>query len=260
MTRLDWDENRKFETGVDRGVLYAPEGIAWNGLVEVAERFEEDSAPYYVDGVKVLDRDLLGDFAATIRAFTYPEELEELVGGGIYGAGLVLHDQPRKTFGFSYRTKIGNDLAGADYGYKIHVVYSVTAEAEANSYASQGRTITPMLFSWAIAGTPSISAGNRPTAHVVLDSTLLLPAALEMVEDILYGTDSSAPRLPSIEELISLVIAWARITITDNGDGTWTAVGPPTHIEIIDTDTFQITGVTAEYITPDTYEVSTTEL
>jgi hypothetical protein len=60
MTEIKWDEvgARRYETGVDRGVLYLPAGTAvpWNGLTAVTENVERDVKSYYIDGVKYLDQ------------------------------------------------------------------------------------------------------------------------------------------------------------------------------------------------------------
>lgn len=50
----------------------------------------------------------------------------------------------------------------------------------------------------------------------------------------------------------------ADITITDNGDGTWTASGLDERITLLNSYTFQLLDVDAVYLDADTYEVSTT--
>ncbi len=78
MPRLVWDKigDRFYETGLDKGVLYLSDGSAvpWNGLTSVVENTGKESTPVYYDGTKVNDIIVLGDFSASMRAFTYPEE------------------------------------------------------------------------------------------------------------------------------------------------------------------------------------------
>ena len=131
MPILEWDKvgERYYETGIDRGVLYMPDGSAvpWNGLTSVIEHFDKSTSPVYYDGMKISDLVSLGDFSATMKAVTYPEEFVEIEGSAKLRNGLFVGDQPPQTFCLCYRTKIGNDVDGVDSGYKIHLIYNLTA-------------------------------------------------------------------------------------------------------------------------------------
>lgn len=263
MAKIEWDGvgEREFEAGLDRGVLYIPEGIAWNGLIAVEEGFDGESKPYFLDGVKYMDSESLGDFQAKLTAFTYPDEFEPFGNGvGQFGNGLFIQNQRPKKFGLSYRTRIGNDLDGADHGYKIHIVYNAMAVPENKTYNSVGETPDPLTFGWSLTTTPELVEGHRPTAHVILDSTELDPDLLRGLEETLYGSAYVDPYLPSLAELIGLLETWATITITDNGDGTWTAttIGPDDNIIVSDDGSFLIKNVDATYLDDDTYTVRTT--
>lgn len=264
MTQLAWDQvgERRFETGVDRGVLYLPDGggIAWSGLTGVDENSEDTSTPFYLDGIKYLNAESIGDFKAVLKALTYPDEFEPFIGIGSFGDGLMIGEQPTKRFGLSYRTRIGDDLSGIDAGYKIHILYNVSATPSVNNYQSLGAQIAPLEFSWALSTSPMIVSGHRPTAHIVIDSTKLDLDILGGLESILYGTDSTDPSLPTLAEFLDLLETWQSITITDNGDGTWTAssIGPDDLIVMLDDTTFQINKADATYLDEDTYEISTT--
>lgn len=227
MTRLLWDQERerRFEVGLDRGVLYIPGGaaVAWNGLTSIDEKFDEDSVPYYVDGVKYLDAAILGGYEATLKAYTYPEEFEPFNGLGFFDRGMIVGDQPPKRFGLAYRTRVGDAIDGADLGYKLHILFDVVAVPEPVTYQTLSNSVMPIEFSWALLGMPSRVEGFRPTAHLILDSTELDRDFLLALEDILYGTDTTEPSLPSLQELIDMVTNWATISVFDNGDGTWTA-------------------------------------
>lgn len=261
---LVWDEvgNRFFQTGVDRGVLYLSDntGVAWNGITSVEETPNQEDKEFYLDGVKFLEHIVPGNYQGKLQAFTYPDEFEPMLGIGTDGSGLRLHDQPPKPFGLSYRTLIGNDISGTDYGYKLHLLYNLRAIPDASSFVSMSDAVTPTPFTWTLRGTPVVVSGFRPTAHVSIDSTRVEPAALAEIEEMLYGTPETTPTLPSLGDLLALIASESMIVITDNGDGTWSATGPDSLVELIDADTFQIEEVDATYLDEDTYQVSTTDL
>jgi len=200
--------------------------------------------------VKYLEHLTPGDFAAQLKAFTYPEEFEQVTGVRSKGSGVFVHDQNSTSFGLSYRTLIGDDVSGTERGYKIHLLYNVTAIPDNNVYASL--RAQPIEFSWALSGTAEAVPGYRPTAHVTLDSTKMTPALLAEIEAILYGTALLQPRLPALQELVSLIY----LVIVDNGDGTWTATGPAHLIVMVDSTTFQLPEVDAVYLNPTTYVIT----
>lgn len=217
MSKITWDNTgeRFFETGVDRGVLYLPTagvydtGFAWNGLTAVTESPSgAEASPQYADNIKYLNLVSAEEFAATIEAFYYPPEFGVCDGTASPKEGLTLGQQERKTFGFSYRTKLGNDVDGDGYGYKIHLVYGALAAPTEKAYATVNDSPEATPFSWEITTTPVLVEGYRPTAIVTLDSTLLTEDDLEAIETILYGTTGTPgtePRLPLPEELITLI-------------------------------------------------------
>ena len=132
MVAILWDQvgERVYETGVDHGVLYLPNqtgvydtGFAWNGLVSVSENpTGAEATPQYADNIKYLNLVSAEEFGATIEAFTYPEEFAQCDGSAAPEPGVFLGQQGRRTFGLAYRTKVGNDLEGTDFGYKIHTI------------------------------------------------------------------------------------------------------------------------------------------
>lgn len=214
MTKLLWDQigERSYEAGVDRGVLYLSDGsgVAWAGLTSVEEDFGNDGAsPTFFDGVKTRDTPLFGDYAATLSALTYPEEFSVYQGDGSLGNGLTIENQDPKMFGLSYRSLIGNDTNGSDHGYKIHLLYNLTAAPESISRESLSDSPTPANFAWRLSSIPQRVIGYRPTAHIVFDSTQLTGIGLlDALEDILYGTEADDARLPSINELIDFAASW----------------------------------------------------
>ena len=131
MPRLVWDKlgDRVYESGLDKGVLYLPDGSAvpWNGLTSVIEHFNQELSPVYYEGMKVADLVVLGDFTATIGAITYPDEFTEIEGAVEIRRGTFFGNQEPQVFGLCYRSEIGNDLEGESAGYKLHLLYNVTA-------------------------------------------------------------------------------------------------------------------------------------
>ena len=144
MTALAWDRvgDRRYETGVDRGVLYLPDGTAvpWNGLTSVTETKSREVKSYFLDGVKFLDHYIPGTYEAKLSAFTYPDELEALLGSSEMAPGIVVYDQRANLFHLSYRTLIGNDIDGLDHGYQCAQAYCrwvQTAERYSQRYLSE---------------------------------------------------------------------------------------------------------------------------
>lgn len=215
MTQLKWDQvgEREYETGVDRGVLYLPnnagvydQGFAWNGLVTVAEAPTGAAAnPHYADNIKYLNLVSAEQFAATVDAFTYPDEFGDCDGSREPTPGVKLGQQPRKLFGLGYRTRVGNDVAGIEHGYKLHLVYGALAAPSQKSYGTINDQPTAITFSWAVTTTPvDAGPGFAPVASLTIDSTLVDATALATLEGILYGTAGADPRLPQPAEVLSL--------------------------------------------------------
>jgi hypothetical protein len=164
MTVLEWDKigDRRYETGVDRGVLFLPDGpaVPWNGLTSVTETLSREVKSYYVDGTKFMDHHVPGSYSAKLAAFTYPDELETLLGMTEYAPGVFLHDQRTKLFHLSYRTLIGNDVDGTDHGYKVHVVYNILAIPSDKTMNSLSNQVSVEPFEWDLSGTPNVMFGS----------------------------------------------------------------------------------------------------
>jgi hypothetical protein len=260
VARLDWNAagSRFYEAGVDRGVLYVDgyPGVPWNGLTSVDESPSGgDPKPFYIDGVKYLAVPSPEEFEGTITAFTYPDEFAQCDGTAQPRSGLFLTHQRRKPFSLTYRTLIGNDQTDA-LGYKIHIVYNALASPSNRKNDTLKDQTDPSDFSWKITCRPPSIDGYRPTSHVILDTRTTDPSVIETVEDILYGTDADAARLPSLIDLIAAYDTISTLTVIDNGDGTWTATAPFDVIRMLDDETFEITAPTANFIDEDTYTLS----
>lgn len=237
MPTLVWDqpEDRTYETGLDRGVLYLPDGsgVVWNGLVSVIEKFDKTTAPVYFDGMKINDLVTLGDFSATMKAVTYPDEFVAVEGSADLRKGVSFEDQKPQVFGLCYRTSFGDDDAGNSTGYKLHILYNVTAIPHEKTYASASNTPSLVEFEWDIVAVPEETPGFRPTAHLVIDSRDVDPLLLSDLENQLYGTSAVNAALIPMSDLVSFLQNWYRIKITDNGDGTWSADVNPDIISVL---------------------------
>lgn len=242
MTKLNWDVigERFYETGVDRGVIYPNigPGLAWSGLISVQDTASDVSETQtYFEAMKSNNLRREHSFTATVEAYTYPYEFEN------------------EPFNLTYRTRIGNDIFGSDYGYRIHLVFNALASPSDRNYTTLNSSIDTTTFSWDITTSP-IFFGERLISHLMVDTRFSAPEALQALEDLLYGTDDAEPHFPTIDELIDLFNNHSMFVIIDHGDGTWSAIGPPNMIQMIDEDTFQIDSPSANYIDSDTYEIS----
>lgn len=206
MAVLTWDATGEhfYETGVRKGVLYVQNsngtygtGVAWNGLTAVTESPSgAEPTPIYADDIKYLNLYSVEEFGATIEAYTYPDEFAQCDGSESPVAGMSIGQQSRKSFGFCYRTALGNDVAAEDYGYKLHILYGCKASPAEKSYQTINDSPEAITFSWEITTTPVDVTGFKPTACVIIDSTKCDAAKLAALEATLYGSANGDPTLP----------------------------------------------------------------
>lgn len=222
---IEWDKTGEhvYETGVDHGVLYVmdttgayPEGVAWNGLTSVTESPSGAEAnAIYADNIKYLNLFSAEEFGATVEAYTYPDEFALCDGSAALDAnnGILIGQQPRKTFGLCYRTVIGNDIQGEAHGYKLHIIYGAMASPSEKAYQTINDSPEAITFSWELNTTPVNVTGHKPTATLVIDSTKTTEGKMTAIEQVLYGTAASgsteavAARLPLPDEVASIMAA-----------------------------------------------------
>lgn len=216
MTKLNWDVQgeRYYETGVSKGVLYPfkegkyTNGVAWNGLTAVTESPSgAEPTPLYADNIKYLNLLSNEEFAATVEAYTYPDEFAECDGSAELATGVSVGQQKRIPFGMSYVTKLGNDTDGQDYGYKIHLIYGALAKPSQKNYATINDNPEAITFSWELSTTPVAVPNLKPTACITIDSKKVTPEKLKKIEDKLYGTETEEATLPTPTELSALIAA-----------------------------------------------------
>ena len=215
MSKIVWDAvgEHTFETGVRNGVLYLKDvdgayntGVAWNGLTSVSESPEgAEATDLYADDIKYLTLMSAENFKATIEAYTYPVEFEECDGSATIANGVVIGQQPRKPFCLCYRTSISNDTDGNGHGYKLHIVYGCQASPSEKQYSTINDSPEAITFSWEVNTTPVNVNGKKPTATLIIDSTKADKAKLTALEAILYGAESTEPRLPLPDEIATLM-------------------------------------------------------
>jgi len=216
---LTWDKvgERLFETGVDHGVLYTRNpagayatGHAWNGLTAVTEAPSgAEATPQYADNIKYLNLVSAEEYGATIEAFTYPDAFAECDGTAMPVSGIAIGQQTRKSFGFAYRSRVGNDIVGSDFGYKLHLIYGALAAPSEKAFSTINDTPEATPFSWEVTTTP-VEVGTvegteyKPTASLTIDSTKVDADALADLETILFGSTGVDARLPLPAEVIAL--------------------------------------------------------
>ena len=219
MSKIVWDKTgeRLYETGVKQGVLYLlgsagtyTKGVAWNGLTNVTESPSgAEATPLYADDIKYLNLMSTEEFGGTIEAYTYPDEFAECDGSASLTDGVYIGQQARKTFGFCYRTTLGNDVDNNNYGYKLHLVYGALASPSEKAYGTINDSPEAITFSWEFSTTPVNVTGHKPTASITIDSTKVDAEKLAALEKILYGddADSTEARLPLPDEVAQIMTA-----------------------------------------------------
>lgn len=222
MSKLVWDKTgeRRYETGVDHGVLYPmgangtySPGVAWSGLTAVTESPSGAEANnIYADNIKYLSLMSAEELGLTIEAYMYPDEFAVCDGSAEISKGVTIGQQARKTFGLSYRSIAGNDTDNDDYGYKLHLIYGGKASPSEKGYQTVNDSPEAITFSWEVTTTPveimAIDPGTgrryKPTASLTIDSTKVDAKKLQAFEDILYGSEEgSEARLPLPDEVIT---------------------------------------------------------
>lgn len=235
---MEWGTSRGYEIGLDRGVFY-PEtgpGEVWNGLAAVDESSTDFSgSPVYLDGKRISQRRMLGYFSGNLAAYHYPESFYNN----------VLIQRRAKKFGLSYRT-------GTEGNYKIHLVYNVLLTPSTYVYHQS----EVEQFRWPFTSQPVEIPGVARSAHLIVDTSIAYLSAIGDLEDVLYGTDETDPRLPSSIEVLSIFEENSILRVTDHGDGTFTIEGPDSAITMLDSTTFEVSWPSVVVLDADTYQIS----
>lgn len=215
MAKLVFDElgKRFYETGVSNAVLYPqaddgtyPRGVAWNGVTSAKESPSgAESNDQYADNIVYLSLTGAEKFEGTIEAFSSPSEFDECDGMKELSQGLTVSQQTRKPFGFVYKSILGNDIKGNDYGYKLHLWYGCKAAPSERDHSTVNDSPEPQNPSWSISSTPVVVPGAKPSSVLTFNSTTIPADKLKKIEDILYGTEAADARLPLPTEIVELL-------------------------------------------------------
>ena len=224
-------------SGLDRGVVYhADEFEPWIGLYSLEyESDAETETVVYVDGVGQRAQLVLTGFQATVQCYLFPELIDN------------------HTFDFTYRTF---DAYGRTL---IHLVYGCRATLSSMSNVSLETTTNAQAFTVGLSAVPRKlnHHGFRPASHLIIHESLIWPEALKAIEDVLYGTTTTDPRMPSIDEVIEILEKYVSLRVTAHGDGTWTAeeINTTGIIKMVDITEFSITWDSALYIDNQVYTI-----
>lgn len=224
---LKWDQigEKLYELGTSHGVLYRlgktgePEaGVAWNGLVAVKQAPDgAEAKPIYANDHKYLEMTSAENFKGNIEAFTYPEEFKACDGSKELIPGVYAGQQKRTPFHLAYSTRVGNDTEGELFAEKIHLIYNAKVAPSARDYTTINEDPEAITFSWEFTTTPMevaqelVDRGFKNTAYIEIDGSLLKPAQMKAIKDILYGKTETPARMPKINELADI------LTTTDEG-------------------------------------------
>ena len=212
--KLVWDQTgeRRYETGVKQCALYPmtggayPKGVAWNGITAITESPSgAEPTAMYADDIKYLDILSAETYAATIEAYMYPDEFKPCNGEAELAEGVSIGQQTRQKFGLCYKTTLGNDTDGEDYGYELHLVYGGLAAPAEEAHNSKNESPEGMTMSWSVSTTPVDVEGKKPTATVTINSVKAGEKVMKAVEDVLYGSEKAEARLPLPNELKTLI-------------------------------------------------------
>lgn len=219
MSKLVWDQigERLYETGVRQGVLYPMTkegaygaGESWNGLTAINEAPSgAEPTPLYANDAKYVTLMSAEEFGGTIEAYTYPDGFAACNGEASLADGVYIGQQTRTAFGLCYRTAIGNDVLGTDYGYKLHLVYGAMASPSQKNNATINDNPEAGTMSWEFSTTPVTMAGFKPISHLYIDSTKVDADKLAQLEAILYGSEEAEARLPLPEEVNTIMTSAA---------------------------------------------------
>ena len=240
MSRLKWDrpEERIYETGVDRGVLYIlgdggeySGGCAWNGLTGVTENPSgAEATALWADNAKYLNLLSAEEFGCTIEAYSYPAAFRPCLGKATLTNGVVIGQQARKSFGFSYRTLVGNAPSGTDWSYKVHVIYGCLASPSSVNYTTINDSPEAIQLSWEVTTTPIKLDGMKPTSEMTFDGPTYkkrgLMNVLHAIEDVLYGTETSEPAIPTPQQITEIYV-YERYIRDSDGETVLDSAGNP---------------------------------
>lgn len=226
MPKLVWDQvgQRFYETGTSKGALFVQDatgnygtGVAWNGLISVKKSPDgAEPSALYADNMKYLELMSAENLKGSIDAYTYPEAFEACDGSASPNAGVYIGQQTRVPFGLAWTTIVGNDTQGNAYGEKLHIIYNAKVSPSERAYETVNEDPDAITFSWEYTTTPNdlSDIGLEPSAGIVIAKAEVSASAWTALTDAVYGTASQEPRLPSIQEIVTMTTGTSTTTTT----------------------------------------------
>lgn len=217
MARITWDDigKRYYTTGVDHVTLYVQntdgtyqKGVPFNGVSAIEESPSgAESTAIYADNIKYLDLTSKEDYGCSITAYSSPEEFDVCDGTATPVKGLKIGQQTRRRFGLVYRTNIGNDTEGNDYGYAYHIVYNCKAAVSSKSHNTINDSPEATELSWEVTTTDVNINGYKPSAKLTVYTRDLTPEILTALENELFGSDEGGTdaTLPTPERIMEIL-------------------------------------------------------
>lgn len=194
-------------------------GCVWNGITSISESPDgADPNDMWADNMKYSSLRSKETYGLTIEAYTYPDEFAACDGTGTPQNGVKLGQQKRLPFALAYKTNIGSDSSSGTDGYLLHLVYNCTASPTDRAYETINDSPDAITFSWEVDSNPvkfddPDLSGFSPVSSIIIDSTKISDSnrsvtigsktycgdtiGLSRLESILFGTDETAPVMPS---------------------------------------------------------------
>jgi hypothetical protein len=212
--RLVWDADgaRYYETGCDRGVFYPKTGTtygtgeAWDGLISVTKSPSgAEATPLWANNHKYGNLYSAEEFGFSMEYYTHPDGFNACLGVKEIATGVYVGQQAHEPFGMAYRNFVGNDAEGTKADYIITLIYGATAAPVEEADTGINDSPEAKTMSCECTTTPVAVEGCDPTSKLEIDSRKVDAAKLKQLEDILYGSETAAARLPMPDEVAELI-------------------------------------------------------
>ena len=213
---LTWDGTgeKYYHTGVDMGALFIMgsdgtygEGIAWNGLTKVTDNPQGgDRNELWADNIMYATMNARETAGGSISCYTYPTEFEACLGRTALKAGMYVGQQPRKKFGFAYRSLVGSDST-EEAGEIIHVYYGCSASPSSQDHSTINDNPDAIEFSFDFEATPVATTGAKPVATIDFDSRVLAAADYAAIKAKIFGSSTANAALADPDTLKGLISA-----------------------------------------------------
>ena len=213
MGAITWDDvgSRHYETGVDRVVIYVKnEASSWSGITAINESPSgAEPSKIYADNIVYGVVMSPEEDSITIEAFTYPDCFKPCIGEKELAKGAYVKQQSHVSFGLCWRSLIGNDRSGIS-DYKLHIIPKLFASPSEDSNSTINDSPEQKTFSFSATAISVQLDEDLWTSSIVIDSRKLKAAglanALGSLEDVLYGTENTVPKIPKAGEILTMLI------------------------------------------------------